>query len=209
VFRNQLADACIKQAKGVGVAPPTDHAGHTGQTGHGTGQTGHGTGQTGHGTGQTDHDNHTDAIARELVTLVRSTKELHAVALPGQGPVLERPAFILLVRIAEQGPLRPSAVADALCVDLSTVSRQLAALESAGWLVRERDPEDRRAHLVRVTPEGRLVLDHNCRARREALGGLLAGWSDEDRAAFHAQLARFNDAVRTRRLGAGTRQEIR
>jgi DNA-binding MarR family transcriptional regulator len=150
-----------------------------------------------------------DAIARELVTLVRWSKELHTVVIPDEGPMLERPAFVLLVRIAERGPLRPSAVADALCVDLSTVSRQLAALEFAGWIVRERDAEDGRAHLVRVTPEGQQVLDHNFRARRDALGGLLAEWSEEDRVGFGAQLTRFNEAVRNRRHGTGTRQEIR
>jgi DNA-binding MarR family transcriptional regulator len=151
----------------------------------------------------------TDVIARELVQLVRAAKELHTVVGPRVGPVLERPAFVLLVRIADRGPLRPSAVADALCVDLSTVSRQLAALESAGWVARERDAEDRRAHLVRVTPEGREVLDDNYRARREALAGLLTGWSDIERAEFGAQLARFNDAVQIRRQTGGTRQENR
>ncbi|HEY0486672.1 MAG TPA: MarR family transcriptional regulator [Mycobacteriales bacterium] len=150
---------------------------------------------------------HIEVIARELVALVRSAKELHAVAAPGDGPVLERPAFVLLVRIAEHGPLRPSVAADVLCVDLSTVSRQLAALETAGWISRERDPEDRRAHLVRVTEAGRHVLDQNFRLRREALAGLLAGWPDEERAGFGTHLTRFNEAVRNRRQAAGTRGE--
>lgn len=153
------------------------------------------------------------AIARELVTLIRTVRDLHGIVVPAGGPMLERAAFVVLLRVAEQGPLRPSALADCLYVDLSTVSRQLVTLEGAGWVVRERDPEDRRAQLVRVTPEGVRVLECNHHARREVLAELLADWPDADRESFAAQLSRFNDAAQIRRqaatAAAGTRQENR
>jgi DNA-binding MarR family transcriptional regulator len=137
----------------------------------------------------------TDTIARELVALVRSVKDLHGIVVPEGGPMLERPAFVMLMRIAEQGPLRPSALADCLFVDLSTVSRQLVTLETAGWVIRERDPDDRRAQLLHVTPEGTRVLQQNHQARREALDDLLASWPEPDRVAFAIQLSRFNEAA--------------
>ena len=148
----------------------------------------------------------TDVIARELVALVRAVKDLHGIVVPDGGPVLERPAFAILMRIAELGPLRPSALADCLIVDLSTVSRQLVTLETAGWVARDRDPDDRRAHLLRVTPEGERVLQRNHQARREALDDLLASWPPTDRTSFADQLSRFNDAasrrvVQNRRTG--------
>jgi DNA-binding MarR family transcriptional regulator len=157
-----------------------------------------------------------DVIARELVALFRSVRDLHGIVVPEGGPVLERPAFVMLLRIAEQGPLRPSALADCLFVDLSTVSRQLATLETAGWVVREKDPDDRRAQLLQATAEGRIVLQRNHQARRDALEDLLASWSADDRVAFAGHLRRFNEAASQRVLQnrrpiavAGTRGENR
>jgi DNA-binding MarR family transcriptional regulator len=156
----------------------------------------------------------TDMIARELVALVRTVRDLHGIVVPDGGPVLERPAFAILMRIADQGPVRLSALADRLFLDLSTVSRQLVTLEAAGWVARERDPDDRRAQLVRVTPEGERVLQRNHQARREALDDLLVSWPQSDRISFADHLSRFNDAasrrvVQNRRAGtaAGIRGE--
>jgi DNA-binding MarR family transcriptional regulator len=149
-----------------------------------------------------------DAIARELARLIRAIKDLHGVVVPAGAPTLERPAFLLLLRIAEHGPARPSALADSLYLDLSTVSRQLGALEVAGWVARERDAGDRRAQLVRVTPEGERVLELNHRARRDLLDEILTGWPAHDQAAFAAHLARFNESVQHRRQ-CTARQEIR
>jgi DNA-binding MarR family transcriptional regulator len=160
----------------------------------------------------------TEVIARELVALIRSVKDLHGVVVPQDGPTVERPAFLILMRAAEAGPLRPSALADALCVDLSTVSRQLATLEGRGWIERQPDDQDRRAHLVRMTEAGRQVLRHNVQARLDVLTGSLAGWSSAELTSFAAQLTRFNAAVnehtaQIRRQVAtaptGTRQENR
>jgi len=43
-----------------------------------------------------------EEIIRQLVTLVRSTAHLPQLAPPDGSPVLERPAFLLLIRLAEQ-----------------------------------------------------------------------------------------------------------
>jgi DNA-binding MarR family transcriptional regulator len=151
----------------------------------------------------------TDAIVVELVTLLRGMKDMHAVIPHEGGATLERPAFIALMRIVEGGPLRPSALADVLCIDLSTVSRQLTALESAGWIARERDPDDRRAYLLRATVEGEEVLRHNKQARKDLLTSILADWSETDRARFSRYLSRFNTALTHNRTTANAaRQEI-
>jgi DNA-binding MarR family transcriptional regulator len=158
----------------------------------------------------------TAVIARELVALVRSLKELHGLVVPTGGPTVERPAFLILMRVFDAGPLRPSALADTLCVDLSTVSRQLVTLEARGWVERLPDEVDRRAHLVRVTEEGRRVLDRNVEARLDLVAGFLADWPEPARTSFAAQLTSFNQSVNThaaqfrRQVAtapAGTRQE--
>jgi len=143
-----------------------------------------------------------EEIIRQLVTLVRSTAHLPQLAPPDGSPVLERPAFLLLIRLAEQGPLRVSALAGCLQVDLSTVSRQLTALESAGWVGRTSDPDDRRASLVRATEAGLAVLHANKEARRAAVREMLADWPEADRADFARLLARMNDSIAARRAAA-------
>ena len=48
---------------------------------------------------------------------------------------------------------------DALCMDAKNVVLLLNELEDPGYLVRRRDPEDRRRHRVHITDAGREALD--------------------------------------------------
>jgi DNA-binding MarR family transcriptional regulator len=149
-----------------------------------------------------------DACANELMTFVRTTRRINTVAVVKDGPALERPALMLLAGTAERGPVRPSVLAETLFLDLSTVSRQLAALEASGWVARERDPDDRRAFLVRLTDEGRRVLCLNMDARRAMLRELLTDWSEDERLDFALLLGRLNKTLQRRQepacpVGAG------
>jgi DNA-binding MarR family transcriptional regulator len=47
---------------------------------------------------------------------------------------------------------------DALCMDAKNVVLLLNELEDGGYLIRQRDTEDRRRHRVRITAEGRQAL---------------------------------------------------
>lgn len=136
-----------------------------------------------------------ETIGRELVTLIRGAKDLHTVLADRDRPVLDPPAFALLSRIGDQGPLRLSTLAAVVFLDVSTISRQVQDLEHAGWVVRERDPQDRRASLLELTPAGRAVLEAGYEQRRRALTQLLAGWTREEQATLADQLAHFNQAV--------------
>jgi DNA-binding MarR family transcriptional regulator len=65
---------------------------------------------------------------------------------------------------------------DALCMDAKNVVLLLNDLEDGGYLVRRRDPEDRRRHRVQITDAGRDVLararDHMDDIENEVLQGL-------------------------------------
>jgi len=154
-----------------------------------------------------------DACANELMAFVRATKRISHVPVVEGGPALERPALMLLYGATERGPVRPSTLAETLFLDLSTVSRQLAALESSGWVMRERDPDDRRAFLVRATDEGRRVLHANLAARRAILRELLTDWSEEERLEFASLLGRLNKTLERRQqpampgVGAGVGEQ--
>jgi len=136
-----------------------------------------------------------ETIGRELVTLIRGAKDMHAVLVDRKHPVLDPPALALLGRIGEYGPLRLSALAAAVFLDVSTISRQVQDLEQAGWVVRAADPHDRRASLLELTPAGREVLKAGYEQRRQALRGILADWTLDEQAALADQLSRFNQAI--------------
>jgi DNA-binding MarR family transcriptional regulator len=108
---------------------------------------------------------------------------------------LEKTAFHVLGHLVQEGPLRPSAVAHLIRLDLSTVSRHVAALEGAGLLAREPDPADRRACLLRATERGEEILDRLRAARRKRMQDALADWSIEDRRQLVRLLGRLNVAL--------------
>jgi DNA-binding MarR family transcriptional regulator len=113
--------------------------------------------------------------------------------LPGQP--LERAAYGVLARIVRGGPQRLSTLAGGLCVDLSTASRQVAALEAAGLVARQPDPTDRRASLIEVTETG---LDVFLAHRAKWVGALrhvMADWTVAERQEFARLFARLNEAM--------------
>jgi DNA-binding MarR family transcriptional regulator len=138
-------------------------------------------------------------IGRQLgIFLRRAERFWNGFRLEPDGPTLERGAYLLLGQIAADGPRRLSAVAETACLDLSTVSRQVAALEAAGLVSRTTDATDRRAHLIEVTPTGRAVLARNREKWQVVLRDLMADWTPEERAQFVRLFVRFNDALAAR-----------
>lgn len=73
------------------------------------------------------------------------------------------------------GPQRSTELAAAMGVDHSTVSRQVAALVEAGWVVSERDPADRRARRLSLTEAGRQALAAGMAERAAVLAPALEG----------------------------------
>ncbi len=132
-----------------------------------------------------------DDVARELGLLFRSLKGLHHAVLEEVGVRVEMPAAAIMSTLADRGRLRLSALAELLHLDLSSVSRQVAALEREGWVGRERDPADSRAALLDLTPTGLGVLARVRAGRVAQLQALLPDWSDGDLGAFADALHRF------------------
>ncbi|MFI5906308.1 MarR family winged helix-turn-helix transcriptional regulator [Dactylosporangium sp. NPDC051541] len=138
-------------------------------------------------------------IGRQVGRFIRLSERLFATLKWNEaGRGLERPAYVLLNRIAVDGPFRLSALAADVSLDLSTVSRQVAALESAGLVGRFPDPSDKRASLVEVTDLGREVFAEN-RARWLAIwDDLLADWTPQQREEFAALFTRLNASIAER-----------
>jgi DNA-binding MarR family transcriptional regulator len=91
------------------------------------------------------------------------------------------------------GPVRVGEIADRLSVDLSVASRQVAALERAGYVVREADPDDRRAQRITITDDGVRVLRESHRRMVEAFEQALGEWSEDELSALATGLDRLRD----------------
>src|SRR3954454_20971224 len=72
-----------------------------------------------------------------------------------------------------------------------TLSVRLARLERAGYVERERDPDDRRGAIVTLTDRGRARVDAARPAYEETAARLAAGLPDGDRDEFAARLRRW------------------
>jgi len=83
-------------------------------------------------------------------------------------------------------------IADAMHVDLSVASRQIAALIEAGYIERAADPADGRAAVLHVTRKGRAALKRAHERIVSAFAKALADWSDED----VATLTRLTERLR-------------
>jgi DNA-binding MarR family transcriptional regulator len=66
--------------------------------------------------------------------------------------------FSLLMSLNRPHPPKVGSVAALLAMDRTTLTANLKPLERRGLVVTEADPADKRAKLLRLTPEGRAVL---------------------------------------------------
>ena len=97
------------------------------------------------------------------------------------GISLDRALFPLLVRIERRGPIGVVELADLAGRDHSTVSRQVAKLESLGLVDRRPGSPDRRVREAVVTDKGRRMTDALDEARGRLQEAALADWSPQDR----------------------------
>lgn len=130
-----------------------------------------------------------DIIDTELAMLVRRATSFSNDKTLGR---MDRSAYLLLNKIIERPNVGVRALADEFHLDISTVSRQISALEHKGYVSRTPDPSDGRAYFFEVTESGQRDLTEYKQARLARITQRLSGWSDEDRILFGELLAKFN-----------------
>ena len=108
--------------------------------------------------------------------------------------------FRMLAILDEPGPSPSSAVARAMGMGASSVTRPADRLESSGHVVRGHDPRNRSVVTLEPTAAGRDLAAAVLRWRREEPARILRRMSLEERAALTGGLRRFHDAV-TRTYG--------
>ena len=137
-----------------------------------------------------------EQVEEELTLLVCRAQRVHLHDEGGDPWLLERSAYNVLGRVHDEGVVRLSELAATFMLDVSTVSRQVAALQAAGLIRRDPDPSDGRAALLTVTPTGRDVLQRTRAQRRRILHDVLAGWPIQEVELFAGLLTKFNADLR-------------
>jgi DNA-binding MarR family transcriptional regulator len=116
-----------------------------------------------------------------------------AALIEAAGVDLDRALFPLLARVERRGPLGIVELAELAGRDYTTVSRQIAKLESLGLVARCPSPEDGRVRAAVITDQGRAITEALDAARQKIIEGLLADWDKEDVRQLVRLLRRFAD----------------
>jgi DNA-binding MarR family transcriptional regulator len=107
--------------------------------------------------------------------------------------------------VHNEGPLTPSVLARRAGLHPATLTGVLDRLERGGWVVRERDPRDRRAVLIRALRERNGELFGLLSGMNAAMSDILGRYSIEELRVIVEFLGRTVDAGRhaTDELAAG------
>ncbi len=101
--------------------------------------------------------------------------------------------YLALNYIAEPSGISQQQLGEILCMDANNMVLLLNELEDDGLVRRERDPGDRRRHIVRLTEHGSQAFSAAQRNRESLEDEVLAALSPEERETLHQLLAKALD----------------
>ncbi|MBO0995407.1 MarR family winged helix-turn-helix transcriptional regulator [Bacillus sp. SD088] len=109
--------------------------------------------------------------------------------------MLERSAYVLLRQLSVAGPVGVKSLSEQLKLDISTISRQAAALEQKEYIEKMPNPKDGRSYFYGITNLGIKELDDNKERRYDRLSEVLSDWSEEDKLTFGHLLKKYNQTI--------------
>ncbi|YAL82127.1 MarR family winged helix-turn-helix transcriptional regulator [Dermacoccaceae bacterium W4C1] len=136
---------------------------------------------------QPSRDEDLEAILRELRVFTRRLNRRWTTT----GSVSLAEVSVLATTLELQVPTVGS-VSQALGLDKSTVSRQVTALVTRGFLEREPIEGESRAQRLTLTERGRSALERNDQQNAAAVRDRVQQWSDTDVRRLSELLRRFN-----------------
>lgn len=115
------------------------------------------------------------------------------------GPEADHSPMFLMSKLAQHGPSRASDLAELVCADPSTVSRQVASLVKGGLLERRADPDDGRASILVPTELGRDRVEGFSRRRAATMQPVIADWSQKDRIDLLRLIRKYTEGIESHR----------
>ncbi len=108
---------------------------------------------------------------------------------------LDRALFPLLVVVERLGPIGVVDLADRVGRDYTTVSRQVAKLESLGLVKRRAGAADRRVREAIVTTKGKAMTDAVDKARERIGRAIFARWDESEVEELVRLMRKFADDI--------------
>ncbi|WFU01360.1 MarR family winged helix-turn-helix transcriptional regulator [Rhizobium sp. CB3171] len=118
------------------------------------------------------------------------------VLIKEAGIPLDRALFPLLVGIERFGPIGVVEMADRVGRDYTTVSRQVAKLESLGLVERKGSAADRRVREAVITEKGKAMTDLVDAARERIGRAIFESWNPDEIDELVRLMRKFADAVK-------------
>lgn len=134
------------------------------------------------------------AALLDIVSLMNQPQRDETL-IKAAGIPLDRALFPLLVGIERFGPIGVVEMADRVGRDYTTVSRQVAKLESLGLIERRGNATDRRVREAVVTPKGKVMTDRVDAAREKIGRTVFATWDGQEIDDLVRLMQKFADAM--------------
>jgi DNA-binding MarR family transcriptional regulator len=131
----------------------------------------------------------------EIVGVMNAPQRDEAL-LAAAGVRLDRALFPLLIGVERFGPIGVVELAAGVNRDHTTVSRQLAKLESLGLVTRVESPDDRRTRRAVVTAEGQMTGERIDAARVRMFRAIFSDWPPEEVTELTRLMGKFASAMR-------------
>ena len=102
-----------------------------------------------------------------------------------------QPIWLVLISLKTRRLASQRELADAVGIREATLTHHLNAMDASGLITRRRDPENRRVHLVELTPAGDETFFRMRKAALAFNARLRAGFEEEELAEFERVLDRL------------------
>jgi DNA-binding MarR family transcriptional regulator len=129
------------------------------------------------------------------IVSVMNRPQRDEVLIKEAGIPLDRALFPLLVGIERFGPIGVVELADRVGRDYTTVSRQVAKLESLALVKRQGSTADRRVREAVIAPEGKAMTNRVDAARDRIGRAIFETWAAHDIEELVRLMRKFADAV--------------
>ncbi len=137
-----------------------------------------------------------DAIGTIELELIKLVRHLETFARRSSLYVrVDRAGYLAMRVLDDLGPASTNALAQALHLDASTVTRQIAPLERGGLIERCPDPADGRSSTIALTAEGRRAMCDVEQERLRRIEALVSNWGSAEQAGLAAALTRLNSSL--------------
>jgi len=127
-------------------------------------------------------------------TVSRAVTQLYDQKLAPAG--LRSTQLVVLLAIAAHEPVSPSALADELVMDRTTLARNTRPLEKAGLVEQSTASHDRRRRLLALTDDGHAAIARAAPLWQQAQAEFIESVGEDNWAALSGQLSQAMQAMR-------------